>query len=48
MLATTANVVAADVVEVSPPFDHAETTINNAHRVIFEILAGIAHKRLHS
>jgi agmatinase len=45
LLATTANVVALDVVEVSPPFDHADTTINNAHRVIFETLAGIAYKR---
>ncbi len=46
MLATTANVVALDVVEVSPPFDHADQTINNAHRVIFEMLAGLAYKRL--
>jgi agmatinase len=45
LLATTANVVALDVVEVSPPYDHAEQTINNAHRVIFEVLAGIAWKR---
>jgi agmatinase len=45
LLATTANVVALDVVEVSPPYDHAEQTINNAHRVIFETLAGIAWKR---
>jgi agmatinase len=45
LLATTANVVALDVVEVSPPFDHADTTINNAHRVIFETLAGLAYKR---
>ncbi len=40
-----ANVVAIDVVEVSPPYDWADTTINNAHRVIFEFLAGLAHKR---
>ncbi len=46
MLATSANVVALDVVEVSPPYDHAEQTINNAHRVIFETLAGIASKRM--
>jgi agmatinase len=45
LLATSANVVALDVVEVSPPYDHAEQTINNAHRVIFETLAGIAWKR---
>ena len=45
LLATTANVVALDVVEVSPPYDHCEQTINNAHRVIFEMLAGIGAKR---
>ena len=40
-----ANVVAIDVVEVSPPYDWADTTINNAHRVVFEFLAGLAEKR---
>jgi arginase family enzyme len=34
-----------DVVEVSPPYGHAELTVNNAHRVIFEVLAGLAHRR---
>ncbi len=37
--------VAMDVVEVSPPYDHADTTVNNAHRVILEVLAGLAHKK---
>ena len=37
-------VVAMDVVEVSPPYDHAETTINSAHRVILEALAALAHR----
>jgi agmatinase len=37
--------VALDVVEVSPPYDHAEITINSAHRVVFEVLAGLAHKK---
>lgn len=37
--------VALDVVEVSPPYDHAELTVNNAHRVILEVLAGLAHKK---
>ena len=40
-----ANVVALDVVEVSPPYDWADTTVNNAHRVVFEFLAGFAEKR---
>jgi arginase family enzyme len=37
--------VAMDVVEVSPPYDHADITVNNAHRVIFEVLAGLAAKK---
>jgi agmatinase len=45
LLAMKANVVAMDVVEVSPPYDHADLTVNNAHRVIFEALSGIAWRR---
>ncbi|MET3808100.1 agmatinase [Nakamurella sp. UYEF19] len=37
--------VGMDVVEVSPPYDHADTTVNNAHRVVLEALAGLAHKK---
>jgi hypothetical protein len=37
--------VAMDVVEVSPPYDQADITVNNAHRVIFEVLAGLAYKK---
>lgn len=44
-IALETNVVAMDVVEVSPPYDHADTTANNAHRVIFEALAGLAVRR---
>ncbi|MDA8277929.1 MAG: agmatinase [Actinomycetota bacterium] len=39
------NVVAVDIVEVSPPFDHADVTINNAHRVALEAIAGLAMRR---
>jgi agmatinase len=39
------NVVALDVTEVSPPYDHADVTVNNAHRVVWETLAGLAHKK---
>ena len=39
------SIVALDVVEVSPPYDHAELTINNAHRVILEVLAALAHRK---
>jgi arginase family enzyme len=35
----------ADVVEVSPAYDHAELTVNAAHRVVFEALAGMAARR---
>ena len=38
-------IVALDVVEVSPPYDHAELTTNNAHRVILEVLAALAHRK---
>jgi len=38
-------IVAADIVEVSPPYDHADTTINSAHRVAMEIFAALAHRR---
>jgi agmatinase len=41
-LATDANLVALDVVEVSPPYDVSDNTVNNAHRVILEALAGMA------
>ncbi len=36
---------AADVVEVSPPFDHADITALAAERVALEILAGVAAHR---
>lgn len=41
------DIVALDVTEVSPPYDQADVTINNAHRVIWEVLAGLAYKRSH-
>lgn len=39
------NVVAMDVVEVSPPYDHAEITAQNANRCILEAIAALAAKR---
>jgi agmatinase len=33
------------VVEVAPAYDHAELTVNAAHRVVFEALAGMAARR---
>ncbi len=34
------DVAGVDVVEVAPAYDHAELTVNAAHRVVFEALAG--------
>ena len=34
--------VALDVVEVSPPYDQAETTVNTAHRVVLETMGALA------
>ncbi len=34
-----------DVVEVSPPYDHAEVTAYLANRVVLEALSGIAWRR---
>jgi agmatinase len=34
-----------DVVEVSPPYDHAEVTAFMANRVVLEALSGIAWRR---
>ena len=38
-------VAGLDVVEVSPPYDHAEVTAYLANRVVLEALAGIARRR---
>lgn len=37
--------VGVDVVEVSPPYDHAEITSFLANRVVLEVLSGIARRR---
>ena len=41
-------VVGVDVVEVSPPYDHADITAALANRVVLEALSGIAARRLGS
>ena len=38
------DVVAFDVMEVAPPYDHADITVNNAHRLIWEALAAMSAK----
>ena len=45
VLAQRADVAALDVVEVSPPHDHGDLTVNNAHRVVYEFLSGMAARR---
>jgi arginase family enzyme len=34
-----------DVVEVSPPYDHAEVTTILAHRTVMETISALAKKR---
>jgi agmatinase len=40
------DVVAMDVVEVSPPYDHAELTAQNANRCFLEALSAMAARRV--
>ena len=44
-LAIEVPLVALDVVEVCPAYDWAELTVNNAHRIVLEVLAGLAVRR---
>ena len=44
-IAMETNLVAVDVVEVAPAYDWADGTVNNAHRLVWEALAGIAARR---
>lgn len=44
-LAQRAELVGLDVVEVAPPYDWAGQTVNVAHRVVLEALAGMAWRR---
>jgi agmatinase len=39
------DLVGMDVVEVSPPYDHAEVTAILAHRVVMEAISALAAKR---
>lgn len=45
-IATEVPIAGMEVVEVSPPFDHAEVTALLAHRVVLEALSGMALRRL--
>ncbi|MBB3084636.1 agmatinase [Geodermatophilus sabuli] len=43
-IAEKTNVIAMDVVEVSPPYDHAELTAQNANRCVLEAISALAVK----
>jgi agmatinase len=34
-----------DIVELSPPFDHAEVTAYLGNRIVLEVLSGLAWRR---
>ena len=38
-------VVGVDLVEVAPPYDHADITALLANRVVLEVLSGLARRR---
>lgn len=44
-LASELPIAGMEVVEVSPPFDHADVTAMAAHRCVMEVLSGIALRR---
>lgn len=44
-IALRTRLVAMDVVEVSPPYDHAEVTAQNANRCILEAISALAAKK---
>lgn len=39
------NLVGMDLVEVAPAYDVSDTTVNTGHRVIWEVLSGLAAKK---
>ena len=39
------HVVAVDVVEVSPPYDVSDLTVNAAHRMVLEAIGGMAERK---
>jgi arginase family enzyme len=44
-IASSVELVGMDVVEVSPPYDHAEITATAAHRVVLEALSALAARK---
>ena len=45
-IASTVDIAGMDVMEVSPPYDHAEVTAMAAHRCVLETISGIAARRV--
>ena len=44
-IAAAVDLCAMDIVEVSPPYDHADITAMAGHRVVLETLGGLALRR---
>jgi agmatinase len=44
-IALSTEIAGVDVVEVSPPYDHAEVTAQNANRCLMEVVSALAVKR---
>lgn len=44
-LAQRSDVAGLDVVEVAPAYDHADVTVKDAYRVVYEFLSGMAARR---
>ena len=47
-IASSVDIAGMDVMEVSPPYDHAEVTAMAAHRCVLETISGIAARRVAS
>lgn len=45
-IATSVELAGMDVMEVAPPYDHAEVTAMLAHRCVLETISGVAWRRL--
>ena len=44
-IASAVEIAGMDIVEVSPPYDHAEVTAILAHRCVIEAISALAAKR---
>ena len=44
-IAAAVDLCSMDIVEVSPPYDHADVTAMAAHRIVLETITGIALRK---